>query len=558
MTSPPSNLTCVAQADLADEQASGRAAYERRAWRDAYEHLSAADRRDSLGAEDLDRLARAAYLTGHIDAANDAWERTHHAFLDRGEIAPAVRCAFWLGLTLAQRGEHARGGGWLGRAQHILEDAALDCVEQGYLRLPMAVQVLEAGDPEAAYHSFVEVARVADRFGDADLRALGRLGQGQSLVRQGQVAKGVAMLDEAMVAVTTGEVSPMAAGIVYCTMIIACRAVFDLRRMREWTAMLGRWCATQQDLKPYRGQCLVHRSEIMQLRGEWADALDEVRQACEHLSDPPGDPVLGMALYQQAELLRLRGEYARAEASYREAGGCGHTMQPGLALLRFAQGRLDDATAAIQRTVAAAEGPVERSRVLSAYVEITLAADDVDAARAAADGLAEIAAAFDSPYLRAVVGYAQGSVLLADSDAAAACIALRRAWVAWHELEAPYEAARVRLQMARACRQLGDNDTADMEVDAARRVFEQLGAAPALEQVRELTSPTASAATGGLTPREVEVLRLVATGATNREVADTLVISDKTVARHVSNMFTKLGISSRAAATAYAYEHDLV
>jgi ATP/maltotriose-dependent transcriptional regulator MalT len=558
MTSPPSNLTCVAQADLADEQASGRAAYERRAWRDAYEHLSAADRRDSLGAEDLDRLARAAYLTGHIDAANDAWERTHHAFLDRGEIAPAVRCAFWLGLTLAQRGEHARGGGWLGRAQHILEDAALDCVEQGYLRLPMAVQVLEAGDPEAAYHSFVEVARVADRFGDADLRALGRLGQGQSLVRQGQVAKGVAMLDEAMVAVTTGEVSPMAAGIVYCTMIIACRAVFDLRRMREWTAMLGRWCATQQDLKPYRGQCLVHRSEIMQLRGEWADALDEVRQACEHLSDPPGDPVLGMALYQQAELLRLRGEYARAEASYREAGGCGHTMQPGLALLRFAQGRLDDATAAIQRTVAAAEGPVERSRVLSAYVEITLAADDVDAARAAAGGLAEIAAAFDSPYLRAVVGYAQGSVLLADSDAAAACIALRRAWVAWHELEAPYEAARVRLQMARACRQLGDNDTADMEVDAARRVFEQLGAAPALEQVRELTSPTASAATGGLTPREVEVLRLVATGATNREVADTLVISDKTVARHVSNMFTKLGISSRAAATAYAYEHDLV
>lgn len=548
----------MAQVDPAVELASGRAAYQRRAWRDAYQHLSVAGREGSLGAEDLDRLARAAYLTGHVDAASDTWERTHHAFLDRGEIPSAVRCAFWLGLTLVERGEHARAGGWLGRAQHLLDTAGLDCVEQGYLRLPMALQVLEAGDPEAAYRSFVEVTEVADRFGDADLRALGRLGQGRSLVNQGQVARGVAMMDEAMVAITTGEVSPMAAGIVYCTMVIVCRAVFDLRRMQEWTAVLSRWCATQQDLKPYRGQCLVHRSEIMQLRGEWADAMDEVQQACQHLSDPPGDPVLGMALYQQAELLRLRGEYARAEANYRAAGGCGHPTQPGLALLRFAQGRLADAAAALQPTVAAAEGPVERARVLSAYVEITLAAGEVDAARAAADGLAEIAAAFDSAYLRAVVDYAQGSVLLADGDAEAACAALRRTWVAWHELEAPYEAALVRLQMTRACRQLGDYDTADMELDAARRVFEQLGAAPALELVRALTSPSASAAPGGLTPREVEVLRRVATGATNREIADMLVISDKTVARHVSNMFTKLGVSTRAAATAYAYEHDLV
>jgi hypothetical protein len=245
----------------------GREACDRLAWRDAYEHLSAADQQESLEAEDLDRLARAAYLTGHIDAANDAWERTHHAFLDRGETAPAVRCAFWLGLTLVQRGEHARGGGWLGRAQHLLEDAALDCVEQGYLRIPMALQTLESGDPETAYHSFVEVTEMADRFGDADLRALGRLAQGRSLVAQGQAAHGLALLDEAMVAVTTGDVSPLAAGIVYCAMIIVCRAIFDLRRVQEWTAVLSRWCATQQDLKPYRGQCLVHRSEIMQLRG---------------------------------------------------------------------------------------------------------------------------------------------------------------------------------------------------------------------------------------------------------------------------------------------------
>jgi ATP/maltotriose-dependent transcriptional regulator MalT len=541
-----------------DPLTRGREAYDRLAWREAHEHLSAADQQESLDAEDLDRLARAAYLTGHIDAANDTWERTHHAFLDRGEPAPAVRCAFWLGLTLVQRGEHARGGGWLARAQHILEDTALDCVERGYLRVLVAVQTLEGGDPETACRSFVEVTEMADRFGDADLRALGRLGQGRSLITQGQVAQGLALLDEAMVAVTTGEVSPLAAGIVYCAMIIVCRGIFDLRRVQEWTAVLSRWCATQQDLKPYRGQCLVHRSEIMQLRGEWADAMDEVRQACEHLSDPPGDPVLGMALYQQGELLRLRGEFARAEACYREASGCGHTMQPGLALLRLAQGRLDDASAAIGRTVMEAEGVVERSRVLAAYVEIKLAAGEVEDARVALDELDEIAAAFDPPYLRAVVGYAHGCVLLADGDASGADVALRRAWVAWHELEAPYEAARVRLQMARACSQLGDHDTATMELDAARRVFEQLGATQALEHVQDLMGRAAFPATGGLTPREVEVLRLVATGATNREIADSLVISDKTVARHVSNMFTKLGLSSRAAATAYAYEHDLV
>jgi DNA-binding CsgD family transcriptional regulator len=543
---------------IADPLARGRNAYDRLEWRDAYEHLSGADQQGSLDADDLDRLARAAYLTGQVDAANEAWERTYQAFLKRGDIAPAVRCAFWLGITLVLRGEHARGGGWLARAHRVLDEASLDCVEQGYLRVPMALQTLEGGNPETAYSSFVEITEVADRFGDADLRALGRLGQGQSLVMEGQVARGVAMLDEAMVAVTTGEVSPLAAGIVYCAVIVACREIFDLRRMHEWTAVLSRWCASHQDLKPYRGQCLVHRSEIMQLRGEWVDAMDEVRQACEHLSDPPGDPVLGMALYQQAELLRLRGEFARAERCYREASGWGHPVQPGLALLRLAQGRLDDASAAIERTVTEAEGPVDRSRVLSAYAEIKLVAGDVEAARAAADELGEIAAVFDSPYLRAVVGYARGSVMLAEGDARTACVALRRAWVAWQELEAPYETARVRLRMADACRRLGDHDTAEMELDAARQTFEQLGAASALEQVRELGGRHTSPSIGGLSPREVEVLRLVATGATNRELADTLVISDKTVARHVSNIFTKLGLSSRAAATAYAYEHDLV
>lgn len=542
----------------ADPVAAGREAFERWAWRDAYEQLAAADRQGALDAADLDRLGTAAYLIGELDDAATAWERAHREYVAGGEIARGVRCATWLGLALLQHGEHARGGGWIGRAQRVLEEADLDCVEHGYLKMPAGLQALYGGDADTAYAVFVEVSGIADRFGDSDLSALGRLGQGQALVSRGDATRGVGMLDEAMVAVTAGEVSSITAGIIYCAVIIACREVFDLRRAQEWTAALSRWCASQPDLKPYRGQCLVHRSELMQLRGEWSDALEEVQQACEHLSELPGDPVMGMALYQQGELFRLRGDPDRAEENYRQASAWGHPVQPGLALLRLAQGRLADAHSAIRRAVSEAEGTVERSRSLAAYVEITLAAGDTAAARTAVDELDDIATSFDSAYLRAVVGYARGSVLLAEDDPAAACVALRRAWLAWQELDAPYETARVRLRMAEACRRLEDHDTAEMELDAARLIFEQLGAVPSLAEIQRLATTGPRPAAGGLTAREVEVLRLVATGASNREVADTLVISDKTVARHLSNMFTKLDVSSRAAATAYAYEHGLV
>jgi ATP/maltotriose-dependent transcriptional regulator MalT len=532
-------------------------AYGQRRWAEAYAHLAAADRQGPLEAEALDRLGTVAYLTGATEAAADAWERAHHEYLRAGAVPPAVRCAFWLGIVLVLRGQHARAGGWLQRAHRALAEAGLDCVERGYLRLPAGLQALHE-DPAAAYAIFQEVSTVADRFGDPDLQALSRLGQGQALAAAGDAGRAMAVLDEAMVAVTSGEVSPIAAGIIYCTVILVCRDVFDMRRAQEWTVALSRWCASQPDLKPYRGQCLVHRSELMQLRGDWSDALDEVRRACAHLSDPPGDPVLGMAFYQQAELLRLRGELGAAEEAYRQASECGRAAQPGLALLRLAQGRVEDALAAVRRVVGEAEGAVERSRVLAAYVEIALAAGEVDVARQATDELDRIAAGFDSPYLRAVVGYARGMVLLAGGEAVAAGSALRRCWLAWQELDAPYEVARVRLAIARTCRQLGDGDSAELELAAARRVFTQLGAEPALAQVRELTGPGQPPAAGGLTPRELEVLRLVATGASNREIADTLVISEKTVARHLANIFAKLDVSSRSAATAYAYRRDLM
>ncbi|MGA8846713.1 MAG: LuxR C-terminal-related transcriptional regulator [Nocardioides sp.] len=486
------------------------------------------------------------------------FERAFGSYLDDGQTARAVRCGFWLGIILVQRGEHARGGGWLMRCKRTLDEHAEECVEQGYLLVPAGLQSLGSGDPVAAHATFDAVSRCAERFGDPDLIALSRLGRGQALIAMGEIQRGGALLDEAMLAATSDDVSPIATGIVYCASIIACRQIFDLRRAQEWTATLSRWCADQQDLVPYRGQCLVHRSEILQVRGEWTEALHEVQQACQHLAGPVGDPVLGMARYQQGELLRLRGQFAQAEECYRQASEWGHPVQPGLALLRLAQGHVDAATAAIRRVIdEAADDKVTQARVLAALVEILLADGDVRAARSGADGLEALAGDLDSPYLQAMAGYALGSVLLAEGKARQACRSVRDATIGWRKLEAPYEAARTHFLMSQACRELADHDTADVELEASRRIFTKLGASPALARV-EAFDRAPSEAPGGLTPREVEVLVLVATGATNREVAAHLVISDRTVARHLNNMFVKLGISSRAAATAYAYQHHLV
>jgi DNA-binding CsgD family transcriptional regulator len=519
--------------------------------------MSAADRHHPLEPEDLERLATAAYLTGRNDDSADIGTRAHHEFLRRGEVERAVRCAFWVGYSLLERGEHARGGGWLARARRLLDDHQLDCVEQGYLLYPGALQALLGGDAATAGAGFDEVARIGDRFGDPDLVALSRLGLGATRLAEGATTVGVALLDEAMVAVEAGEVSPVVAGIVYCAVIESCQEIYDLRRARQWTASLTRWCAAQPDLVPYHGQCLVHRSEIMALQGAWPDAMDEARRAADRLSAPPGHPAAGLAFYQQGELHRLRGDLTRAEEAYRQASQWGRDPQPGLALLRLAQGQADTAAAAIRRVVEEASDVVSRSRLLPGQVEILLAAGDVPAAGAAAAELTRLADGLGAPFLAAVAAHAQGAVLLAEGDPRGALAVLRGAWLAWQDLEVPYQAARVRVLIGLACRELGDQDGAEMELDAARWVFRQLGAAPDLARVETL-SQRADARSGGLTARELQVLRLVAAGATNKAIAADLFISERTVDRHMSNIYAKLGVSSRAAATAHAYQHGLI
>jgi ATP/maltotriose-dependent transcriptional regulator MalT len=542
----------------ADTLEQGRESFERRAWADAFAKLSAADQETPLGPEDLERLATAAYLVGRDAESDEVWARAHQEWLRLGAADRAARCGFWLAFRLLLRGEVARGGGWVARARRLLDDGDLDGVEQGYLLLPEAVQRLAGGDAAAAYAAFSQAAKIGDRFRDPDLTTLAGLGRGQALTRLGETAEGAALLDEVMVAVTAGEVSPIVVGIVYCGAIWAYQAAFDVRRAQEWTAALSDWCASQPDLVPFRGQCLVHRSQLLQLRGAWRDAMDEVRRARERLSTPAGQPALGMALYQQAELHRLRGQFAEAEEAYREASQWGHPPQPGLALLRLAQGRAEAAAAAIRTALDQAQDRIARATVLAAYAEIVLATGDVPAARTAADELSEIAADLGMPFPHAVAVHATGAVLLAEGETRAALATLRRAWTAWQELQAPYEAARALVLIGRTYQALGDADSAELELDAARRVFQQLGAAPELERLAALSRTAASGAAGGLTAREAQVLRLVAAGKSNRVIAAELAISEHTVARHLQNIFAKLGVASRTAASAFAFEHGLV
>jgi ATP/maltotriose-dependent transcriptional regulator MalT len=536
--------------------ARGREAFGRRAWAAALAELSAADREAPLEPEDLERLATAAYLAGNDDASAGAWERAHHELLRRGEVLPAARCAGWLVFVLMTGGEFARAGGWLARARRLVDDEG-DCAEQGHLLVPEAFQHAYAGDWPSAYAIAGQAAAIGDRFADVELVTLARNVQGRALIAQGKTVEGMTLLDEIMVAVMADEVSEIVAGSVYCSVIEACQEVFDLRRAQQWTAALTHWCDSQPDLVPFSGHCLVHRAEIMQLHGAWPDALEAAQQARERLLQRP-QPAVGAAFYQQAELHRLRGEFAQAEAAYQQASRWGREPQPGLARLRLVQGQVDAAAAAIRRVVDAAQDRVARSRLLPAHVEIMLAAGDIDAARATADELSEIADDLDAPLLRALAAQAQGAVLLLEGDARAALAALRPAWTAWQELEVPYEAARARVLIGLACRQLGDEDSAEMELDAAHWIFGRLGAGPDVAHAQSLSGKAAATPASGLTARELEVLRLVATGKTNRVIAADLFVSEKTVARHVSNIFTKLGLSSRAAATAYAYEHDLV
>ncbi len=469
----------------------GRDAYRRRAWGEAYARLSAADRETPLEPEDLERLAVTCSMLGRDTESADSLARAYQGFIGRDAPERAARAAFWLVLDLMERGDVAQASGWIGRVRRLLGQMPGDCVEQGFVLLPEAMRAVAEGEFETALEVLERVAAIGDRFGDPDLVALTRHAQGRILIRTGKVKEGLALLDEAMVAVTTDDVTPLVIGGVYCSVVSGCQEVFDWRRAQEWTAAMSRWCAPQPDMVLFRGQCLLRRSEVLQLRGDWDGALEEARRALARLLDPPGQVSLGNAYVQLAELHRLRGELAEAEEAYRLASQHGKRIQPGLALLRMAQGDPAGALVSLRRALDESTEQRFRPTLLAACVEAAIAADDVPAARTAAAELAAIAADLGVPYLRALSARANGSVHLAEGDARAALGELRQSDAIWQELDAPYEAARTRMLVARACGELGDASEAEMSLAGAAAVFERLAAAPDLTRVEQWRSAEA-------------------------------------------------------------------
>lgn len=533
----------------------GRESFADWRWADAYRALSEADRLDPLGPEDLELLSTSAYMLGRVPQMLEGLERAHHGYLERGNLLPAIKAAIWLGTNLAQRGKMGPATGWIARAQRLLESDEQDCVERGYLLLPLFFKHEAAGEFDTVIALANEATAIGRRFGDADLIGLALHTEGRALVKIGQANDGLAILDEVMVSVTGGELSPVVTGLVYCSVIEGCYEVHEIRRARDWTAALSQWCDDQPDLVAFTGQCLAHRAEILQLQGTWSDALAEAQKA--HDRHARG-PVAAQAFYQQAEVHRLRGEYHDADAAYRGVAESGGDPQPGLARLRLAQGNVETAAAGISRAEAEATGVLMRARLLPAYLDIMLAARDLEAADAAGVELAQISDLTGVDLHRATAAFGQGACDLARGDSAAALRTLRAALRLWLDLEVPYEAALTRTLIGQCLTALGDDEAATVEYHAARVVFDELGAAPDRTRLKNITMEVARASDHGLTGRELEVLRLLTTGATNRAIATELVLSERTVDRHASNIYAKLGVSSRAAATAYAYQHELM
>ena len=533
----------------------GRSAFREHRWSEAFEQFVDADRTGGLPTADLERLSTVETLIGRVTASVDALTRAHEEYLVVGDVASAARCGAWLGMYLMNNGEMARSQGWFARARRLVDELDEPCPAEGLLLVPVALGMLYGGNPAGALRVFGESQAVGEKFQDRDLISLSLLGTGQATLMLGDISAGLRLFDEAMVAVTAGELSPVPSGLIYCAVVGNCHLAFDLRRALEWTAALDHWCGERPDMVLFTGQCQAHRAELYRLHGAWSEAAAAAK-AAQGLSASGDYMALFGGHYQLGEVQRLTGELDAADESYRLAGRSGYEPQPGLALLHLSRGDAAHAQAVLRGAADAADLATRR-HLLPALVEIELAAGDRAAARRAADELTTVARDCGMPMAQAASCQADGAVLLAEDAPGQAVPVLRRAWTLWRELGVPYEAARCRTLVGLACRTMGDDVSAAMDFDAAYAEFVELGAGPAAAWAASLQRQSGKADAGPLTPRELQVLRQVAAGKANRVIAGDLYLSEKTVARHISNIYLKLGLQSRAAATRYAYEHGL-
>lgn len=531
-----------------------RDAFHRQDWNTAFASFQAARSVGHLSPDDWFALGDACWWIGEIDAALHAWEEAHRRYTEAGKRRRAAMAAMFVAAHSLERGDVATASGWTSRMQRLLRDEP-EGPEHGY---PMYFEIfasMSEGDLNRAMQLAQRMQELGRRFDDRNLAALGMMAEGRALIKQSRVGEGMALLDESMLAALSDDLHPLWAGAIYCHLMDACRELAELRRAAEWTEAATRWCERLPDAAVYRGICRVHRAQVLAVKGAWDQAEREAARACADIIRlHPGTVAEGQ--YEIGEIRRLRGDLAGAEEAFRSAHGLGRDPQPGLALVRLAQGQTEAAAASVRAALAQTSDRLARAELCAVQVEVALAAGDVEEARTASEELAETASAYQSSGLHAAARQAEGAVSLRAHRPADAVGMLRSACRLWLELDAKYHAARTRVLLAEAYRALGDEDAAQMELDSACAVFTSLGAALDVRRVAELQGRLELP--GGLTQREAEVVRLVAGGRSNREIAALLFISEKTVHRHLSNIFNKLGVTSRTAAAAYAFEHNLV
>ncbi|MGH8925629.1 MAG: LuxR C-terminal-related transcriptional regulator [Acidimicrobiia bacterium] len=554
--------TAIAEVERAREVAS------RLDWGEAYEILSRIDQVSALAAEDLELLATSAFLTGNREESRSARMRAYHVYVQKGEARRAARCAVRLGLDRISTTEITQAGGclpasmsgctaWVVRAwTHLAGDE--EGAELGYLLIPEAYEQLAiGGNPEGAGRSAARATEIGRRNDEPDLVAFALVIEGRALVRSARVEEGTERLQQATSEAASGRVSAPIAGMVLSSAVEAAEEAFDVERLEEWVDLLVGWCDTQKGMISFRTREMVYRAGLHLLRGHWDEAQGLATQAVQRALSEDDTTLAGAARYQLAEVHRLRGELAAAEEMYRESARLGHDPQPGLARLHMMRGDNSAAAASLGRALAEHQDSLRRARLLPAQVEILLAAGDIAASSELAEELADITTSYGGPVLEATAAQIRATVLVAEGQPLAALELCRRASRVWRHLDLPFEEARTRVLIARSCRALDDEATAVMELETAHSILTRLKARPHLAEVESLLGEHPRSQ-HGLTDRELEVLRLVAGGMTNAQIAEELVVSVRTVDTHVSNILTKLGVSSRSGATSYAHRQGLV
>jgi len=535
-----------------------RRAYSQGAWADATDLFLSADAQSPLNREDLDRLVWAAGIAARDQEMLAALTRLYEIHVAEGDDEASARAAFWSGLRHMMMGEVGLGAGWLQRAAKHAEETAPDCVQRGYLMLPKAFMHRSKGAYDQALDIADKAIAFGEKAGEPDLVALAGSLKGGLLFRLGRIDEGYVPIDEAMLLAKGEHLSPLVCGVVYCEIVASCCRVFEMVRAREWTVILDDWCRRNPQARAFNGVCQVHRAEILQLEGNWSDAFAEAARAGRGLEGTTEQTAMATAAYRRGEVLRLQGDFAAADKEYRRAAETAIDPQPGLALLRLAQGRCEDAATMIRRALETSPDMPAKAALLPAGVEIFIACGDLDAAEQLCREIKEIAGVFGTDVFESVIDQCCGTLELAKGNFAGAIVTLGRARRYWSEFGAPYLAARLRADIARACFELGDFEGAAIELNAAEKMFRELGARPDLKRLPALRGKPEPPPADILSAREREVLALMADGGSNRAIAKVLHLSPSTVNRHVENIFGKLAVSSRAAAVAKALKTDII